>query len=118
MEKKFILPLKVTSKGFNLEFRYLENGWEIMNPPHVGGECDKYGMDGDKDILHNCMVQDGAYSYPTNLRCVIKRMWEKINEGEEKELTMKKFEKLGKTIEKCCLDIDKIEEMTIEDINL
>lgn len=113
MNKKFKMPLKATSKGFYLEFTHLEDGWEIMNPPFIGGKCNTYGKSQDKDVLHECLVQDGAYSYPNNLCNIIKRMWDKIKEGEDEKITKKKFEKLGKIIEKCCLDIDEIENITL-----
>lgn len=82
VKKEFELPIKgVNQKAWSFKVIFKENGWEILNPPNVGGECDKFGYAPDgTDVLEFCFNQDGVV-YPSNINLMFGELWDNIDSG-------------------------------------
>lgn len=106
--KEFRLPLKgATHKSQCLIFTFLPSGWEILNPPQVGGRSDEHGYNDHGNVLETCFVQDGMFSVPKNIDTIMYNLWNEINDGTSDMIIQDKFNELGKIIVQLHNDLSK-----------
>ena len=81
----------------------LRDGWEIINPPCVGGMCDSYGINIEERMnpegLIECFEQDYIV-YPSNISGIFHGLYTRILSGEidNPEIIQEKFNEIGKWI--------------------